>query len=99
MNLVVLPQLPKLTAFLKGQDDTVCKQMGDYTFQLILYSQVQFSNFTRGNNGQRRFLWTGVGRVTSTTTQQMSLPQSPLSLFLSPSRLLCWDLQPSQGRL
>lgn len=44
MNLAIISQLPKLIAFLKGHDD---KQMWDYMFQLILYSQAQFSNFTR----------------------------------------------------
>lgn len=62
MNLAILSQLPKLTAFLKGQHDTVYKQMWDYTFQLILYSQVQFSNFTRGSKWKQRFLWTGAHR-------------------------------------
>lgn len=47
MNLVIISQLPKLTAVLKGQDDSIYKPMWDYAFQLILYSPVQFSNFLR----------------------------------------------------
>lgn len=64
MNLAIISQLPKLIVFLKGQDETVYKQMWDYTFQLILHPQVQLSVFTRqeeanggkGSSGQEGLL-------------------------------------------
>lgn len=79
----------KVIAFLKSYDD---KQMWDYMFQLILYSQAQFSNSIRqgetnkdkGSFGQAS---TGIsGGVTSTTTPEWA---SHFLVFpFAPSRAL-----------